>query len=322
MRLVMKEILFVFVVLPGISCSPRTRNTAMEPITFFEKPPKAERAFLSAYGSELLTGQYGIRIETEPLSFVNPDLPRELEPEILLSYLHLPSTNPAELENTRYSPASDATSSYEGSFYFLDEHNWVDLKEIRFLNATGNSILTEYDLVIHLPKHPPDEYPIVLRVQTEVKTAEAKLEAPRTVEGLGTLVQSRVGFWKGGAMYDTRPVEIELSANAASFEEIAAYARSVITQRTLPRSRMNKEIAKGLGFLADKFKMFNVSPDFTAEEFVPRRFYFYKRRHHEKPEVIIVLHHPADVGHWSLSFSGTGNGDLIWVPKSDVTPPD
>ena len=128
----------VFVGISGTSCSPRTQNTPMTAPAFFANPPKAERAFLATYGSELLDGQIGIRIETEPLTFVNPDSDRELEPEILLEYLSLPSIDPAELENTSYSPAPDRDSGYEGSFYFQGEHNWVDLKEIRFFEASGN----------------------------------------------------------------------------------------------------------------------------------------------------------------------------------------
>jgi hypothetical protein len=270
----------------------------MERTGFFAAPPKAERAFLSAYGAEELHGQYGIRIETEPLSFVSRDFDRELEPEIHLCYLSLPSIDPANLENTRFTP----DSKYEGSFYFLGEHNWVDLKEIRFRNAVGDSIGAEYDLVIHLPTPAPNEYPITLCISTEIKSRDPRLEAARSVRGLGIFVQEKENFWKSRATYDGHDVEIEFSADAKSFDDIAAYARSVIAEETLPRSKMDQEIAEGLGFLEDKFKQFNVSVNFKAEEFVPLSFYFHKRRHHAKPELIVVLHHPSDVGHWSLTF--------------------
>ena len=305
-------VMAVLASLSGIACSPCVQNTSMESPDFFATPPKAERAFLSAYGSETLDGQFGVRIETEPLSFVNPDSDRELEPEILLEYLTLPSIDPDSLENTRFSP----DSNYEGSFYFLGEHNWVDLKEIRFLHATGNSILAEFDLVIHLPKTPPDDYPITLRVQTEIKAGDPQLEAPRSFDGLGTLVQDEEASWKGNTTYAGHNVQIELSADAASFKEIATYARSVITEETLPRSKMNGEITEGLQFLADKFERYNVSANFKADEFIPRRFYFYKRRHHDHPEMIIGLDHPEDAGHWSLTFYDLDGGHLNWVPKS------
>lgn len=305
-------VMAILATVSGIACSPRTQNMPMEATDFFVTPPKAERAFLRAYGSDALNGLFGIRIETEPLSFGDPNLDRELEPEICLSYLSLPSINPTELENTRFLPDSD----YEGSFYFLGEHNWVDLREIRFLKATANSILAEYDLVIHLPKIPPNEYPVTLRVQTEIKTGDPQLESPRSFDGLGTLVQDEENSWKGSATYDEREAEIELSADARSFGEIAAYARSVITEETLPRSKMNQEIAEWLPLLADKFKSFNVSGDFKAQEFIPRRFYFYKRRHHDSAAVIIGLDHPADVGHWSLTFDQIEKGGVLnWVPK-------
>lgn len=296
----------------GIACSPRD-NTSMGAIDFFATPPVAERAFLSAYESQTLNGQFGIRIETGPLSFVEPQFERELEPEIRLSYLSLPSVDPEKLENTRFSP----DSSYEGSFYFLAEHNWVDLTEIRFLNATANSILAEYDLVIHLPTIPPNEYPVTLRVQTEIKTADPQLESPRSLADLGTLVQTKENSWTGTAYYNGRDVEIELAADTQSFQEIAAYARSVITEETLPRSKIEEEITEWLPILADNFKRSNVSSDFHAKDFIPRRFYFYKRRHHDSPEVIIGLDHPADVGHWSLEFSRIDEGGLLhWTPKS------
>ena len=122
-------------------------------------------------------------------------------------------------------------------------------------------------------------------------------------------------MWKGNATYDGHKVEIELSADAGSFDQIAAYARSVLAAETLPRAKMDQEIAEGLGFLRDKLKQFNVSQELKAEEFVPRNFYFYKRRHHDSPEVIIGLDHPSDVGHWSLTFYRLDIGHLHWGPK-------
>jgi hypothetical protein len=283
----------------------------MKSNAFFATPPKAERAILSGHQAD---GQSwcGIRIEMEPLSFSDPDFDRQLEPEILLEQLSLPSIDPAKLENTRHSP----DYRYEASVYFHDTHNWVDVEEIRFLNATGNSILAEYDLVIHLPtSSEPDTYPLTIRVPTEIKSGEPKLEAPRAVEGLGTLVQNEEDMWKGNATYDGHKVEIEFSADATSFDEIAIYARSVLAGESLPRRKMDHEIAQGLRFLEDKFRQFNISQELKAEEFVPRSFYFYKRRHHDHPEVMISLDHPADIGHWSLTFHRLDSGDLYWGPK-------
>lgn len=281
----------------------------MEHNDYFAAPPKAERAFLFADEAEAQGWRCGIRIEMEPLSFADPTFDRELEPEILLEQLSLPSIDPAKLENTRFRPES----RYEASFYFRDTHNQVDIQEIRFLKAEGSSILAEYDLVIHLIYGP--EYPLTLRVPTEIKSGAPKLVAPRSVEGLGTLVQDAEDFWKGHATYDGRKVEIELSADAKSFDEVAAYARSVLAGETLPRSKMDQEVATGLGFLEAKLKEFNISQDLRAEEFAPRRFYFYKRRHHDYPEVIVVLNHPSDIGHWSLTFYRLDSGHLHWGPK-------
>jgi hypothetical protein len=310
-------LLLLLVAVSGISIVTHIRNASMQPDSFFAEAPKAERAFLGAYGSDELKGRYGIRIEMEALSFTDPGLDRELEPEIILDHLGLPSIVPAELANTRFSPDPNEPPPlrYEGSFYFLGEHNWVDLEEIRFLDATERSVLAEYHLVVHLPKRPPDEYHIVLTVPTEIETGDSVLEPPRTVDGIGTLVHTEKGFWQCDGSYDGKRVQIELSADPGSFEEIAAYARSVITQEAITRSKLNEEISDGLALLADKFERFKVSPDFAAEDFVPCSFYFYKRRHHEEPEAIIVLEHPADVGHWSLDLHGTRAGILNWVPK-------
>jgi len=129
------------------------------------------------------------------------------------------------------------------------------------------------------------------------------------------LIQDKEDSWKGKAIYDGHAVEIELSVNDKSFEEIAAYASSVITEESLPRSKMNDVIARELEFLTDKFKRFNVSVAFKADELIPRQFYFYKRRHHDSPEMIIGLDHPADAGHWSLTFYDLDDGHLNWVPK-------
>jgi hypothetical protein len=58
-----------------------------------------------------------------------------------------------------------------------------------------------------------------------------------------------------------------------------------------------------------------VAADVKPEQFVLSSFYFYKRRHHKNPEVIIGLDHPADIGHWSLTFYDVDSGILSWVPK-------
>src|SRR5688572_19971589 len=114
--------------------------TIVQANDFFQKPPKAERAILSTYPAPEHKDKVGILIEMEPLTFIDPDAKRQLEPDILLEYISLPSLDPAKLANKRFKPGSD----YEGSFYFLATHNWIDLKEIRFLNASSNSINAEY----------------------------------------------------------------------------------------------------------------------------------------------------------------------------------
>ena len=68
----------------GTACSHRHETMPTQAPEFFATAPKAERAFLSAYGSETLNGKCGVRIEMEPLSFVDSAFARELEPEILL----------------------------------------------------------------------------------------------------------------------------------------------------------------------------------------------------------------------------------------------
>jgi hypothetical protein len=297
----------------------RNRTKQMETNSFFKKPPKAERAFLSPSGAEEMTGLYGIRIETEPLIFSDPDFDPELGPEIILDHLALPTVVPTELANTRYVPARDDTSTlgYEGSFYFLAEHNWVDLKEIRFLEATGNSVLAEFHLVIHLPILPPDEYPLVMTVLVEVEGAEHRnLGATRNVDGLGLFVEAEADLWKCRGKYYGHDVEIELSTHSKSFDQIAKYACSVIVDGAISPAKLRAEISEGIDLLDWKFKEFGVSPHFDVERFVPNSFYFHQRRHHQKPEVIIILDYPVDVGHWSLDYTGTENGILTWVPKN------
>jgi hypothetical protein len=289
----------------------------MEANSFFAEAPKAECAFLSAYKCDELKGKYGIRIEVEPLAFADTDLPGELEPEIILDHLALPSIVPMELQNTRFIPNSDQSPRfrYEGSFYFLGEHNQVDLREIRFLEATEDAIVAEYHLVVHLPTRPPKEYPVVLTTRTRIDSGIIVLKPSRQVEGLGTLVQSEENLWQCQGIYDGNSVRIELSAESTSFERIATYATAVIAENAITPSDIRNEIKEWLGILKWKFDEFNVKPDFNPADFIPRSFYFYQRRYHKEPEVIIVLDHPSDIGHWSLSFTGTRGGDLNWVPR-------
>ena len=284
----------------------------MDEASYFATPPTAECAFLGPYASNRLSGQFGIRIETETLSFVDPDCERELEPEIYLEYLTLPSIEPARLENTRFTP----DSHFEGSFYFCGEHNWVDLLEIRFLAASNNAILAEFDLVIHLPTAPPSKYRFTLRAVTQIKIGDPKLEEPRFFEGLGILSQDEENSWKGSVTYDGYNVTIELRANAGTVDEIATYARSVVSETVLSPARLEAAIAEGLRSLDDKFREHQVQVEFKANEFIPREFFFSKRRHHESPELTIVLKHPRDAGHWSLGFYGQKSGLLVWVPKA------
>jgi hypothetical protein len=295
------------------------RINQMKTKSYFKEPPKAERAFLSPYRAEEMAGLYAIRIETKPLAFSDPALAPELDPEIVLEHLALPSILPTELANTRYAPASDDSSPlrYEGSFYFLAEHNWVDLKEIRFLKATGSSIQAEFHLVIHLPTSPPDQYPLVMTASVEVENTERQdVDATRNVNGLGVFTKTENDLWKCHGNYDGRDVEIKLSADSTSFDQIAKFACSVIVEGAISPSSLRAKIADGLDFLDWKFEKYGVSPHLNVQHFFARSFYFYQRRHHPKPEVIIVLDYPVNMGHWSMTFIGTENGSLNWVPKN------
>ncbi|HEY1173294.1 MAG TPA: hypothetical protein VGH19_18135 [Verrucomicrobiae bacterium] len=305
--------LITFLVIDLWSASAQTKETSPVPTnSFFQTPPKAERAILSTYRSSEYQGQVSIVIETEPLTFLDPDSAKQLEPEIQLEHIPLPSLDPAKLANKRFKPGSD----YEGSFYFLAEHNWVDLKEIRFLNASTNSIEAEYDLVIHLPKSGSNKYPITLKARTEIKPNTPQLAPPRTVEGLGQLVQEKEDFWKGKAMYAGHPLEIEFHAKPAMFAEIATFARATLSGKILPRATINREISEELNFMEWKLKEFKAPTDLKAEEFKPLKFYFSKRRHHPTPETIIVLSHPRVAGHWSLTIYTPDSSSLTWVPKT------
>ncbi len=288
-----------------------SRPSIVQANDFFQKPPKAERAILSTYPAPEHKGKVGILIEMEPLTFIAPDAKSHLEPDILLEYISLPSLDPAKLANKRFKPGSD----YEGSFYFLATHNWIDLKEIRFQNASSNSLDAEYDLVIHLPRPSPNKYPLTIKAKTEIKSGTPKLESPRTVEGLGKLVQEKEDFWKGHATYAGRPVEIEFHAEPAMFAEIATFARATLSGKTLPRTTIDREISEELKFMEWKLKEFKAPLDLKAEEFKPLKFYFSKLRHHPTPQTIIVLSHPKVAGHWSISFEKPESGSLNWTPK-------
>lgn len=303
-------IICVLLIATLLACSPAPSQNTVNPTDFFQTPPKAERGILSDYESPSLKGKTGIRIELEPLSFLDPETKRELEPDLLLEYLILPSTDPAKLAHTRHKP----DANYEGSFYFLAEHNRVDLKEIRFLNAKGNLLQTEYDLVIHLPKSPPNEYPITILAETEIKVGAPKLEPPRTIQGLGELVQEKEYFWKGNATYAGHPVEIEFYAEPDSFDEIAAFTRAVLSGESLPSEKLDALITEGIKSIEWKLKEFD-TPAPRAEDFSVRRFYVSKRRHHPNPNIIIGLSHPEISGHWTLTISQADSGSLNWVPK-------
>ncbi|MDX1943961.1 MAG: hypothetical protein SFU86_01035 [Pirellulaceae bacterium] len=283
--------------------------------SFFGKRPKAKRAFLSPYGSEKLRGRYGIRVELQPLEFSDPSESPEPNADIILDHLTLPSIVPKELEHTRYKPNAD---DYEGSCYFMGQHNWVDLNEIRFLTANGPRIRAEYDLIIHLPIALPDEYPLVLTVSTKVEPDKHKFvpKPAREVPGIGTFTETRDNFWECQSAYHGCPVSIQLHAEPASFKKIATFAKAVLVENAITPTDIQKEIKERIGMLQWKFKEFKVRSRFKPEKFLPNWFSFYRERDANEWRIAIRLSDPADTGQWFLRFRGTTASGLEWVPNS------
>jgi len=291
--------------------------------TFFAKPPKAKRAFLSPYGSEKLRRRYGVRIELEPLLFSGPRESPEHDAEVILDHLALPSIVPKELQHTRYKPKAEksARTRYEGSCYFLGEHNWVDLNEIRFLSARGPSIRTEYDVIIHLPIRPPNEYPLVLSVSTKVESDKHKFlpRPPRHVAPIGTFTETHEDFWECQTTYHGCPITIQLHAEHNSFKKITAFAKEVIVKNAIAPTDIQKHVKEQIGGLQSKFDYFKVRTRFRPEKFVPNWFSFYCEDHPDDLRVSIGLRDPTDTGQWYLRFRGTTPWHLEWVPNKSRT---
>ncbi|HEX5106042.1 MAG TPA: hypothetical protein VFV87_19620 [Pirellulaceae bacterium] len=288
--------------------------------TFFAQPPKAKRAVLSPYGSATLKGQYGIRIELQPLVFSAPpeSASSETDTDIILDHLDIPSIVPKELEHSRYRPNAQ---SYEGSCYFLGQHNWVDLNEIRFLGASGPRIRAEYDLIIHLPIALPDEYPLVLTVSTKVEPDTHKFvpRQPKYVPSIGTFTETHEHFWECPTTYHGCPVTVQLHAERGQFRRIIAFVKSVLAENAITPTDILKEISERIGELQWKFDHFKVRTRFTPERLAPNWFSFYLDDRSDELTLSIRLSDPADTGQWFLRFHGTEAYDLEWIPHEALS---
>jgi hypothetical protein len=290
----------------------------MNPQTFFAKPPRAKRAFLAPYGSEKLQGRVGIGIELQPLLFSDPRESPETKTEIILDHLALPSIVPKELEHTRYKPKAEKSpwKRYEGSCYFLGEHNWVNLNEIRFLDAKGPRIRAEYDLVIHLPIVPPNEYPLVLTVSTKSEPDLHKFvpRLPKHVPRIGTFTKTHQCFWECQTTYQGCPITIQLHVERGSFRRIIDFVKSVIVEDAITPTDIQREINERIADLQWKFDDFKVRNHFRPEQFRPNWLSFYEDGDSGELRLAIRLSDPGDTGHWYLRFRGTTACNLEWVP--------
>jgi len=299
-------------------CGIRPRMSKKNPTPFFAKQPKAKRAFLSPYDAKKLRGRYGIRIELQPLRFPNALTPPENDAEVILDHLALASIVPKELQKTRFEPKAGRSpwTRYEGSCYFLGEHNWVDLNEIRFLEARGQSIRAEYDLVIHLPIPPPNEYPLVLSALTKAEPDKHKFvpRPPRHVRSIGTFSETHKDFWECQSTYHGFPITIQLHEERGSFKQVVAFAKSVIVDNAITPTDIHKHIQEHIGSLQWKFDYCKVRNRFKPEKFVPNWFSFY--REDDGWRLAIRLIDPARTGEWILRFRGTAVFDLEWGPNT------
>ncbi len=239
--------------------------------------------------------------------------------EIILDHLALPSVVPEELANTRFKPAQDTLPQfrYEGSWYFRGAHNWVDLNEIRFLEATGdNTIVAEYDLVVAPPALRSKSESLVLIVPTQVEPYEGEFDpgSARYVPSLGTLTESSQDFWECDSFFDEFPIRIQLRAEPDYFDNVAAFATAVIAENAITPTDIWEQIAQHMGGLQWKFDHFKVRVQFRPKELVPRWFSFYRDSDSGQTMLGIRLSDPQDTGNWYLRYRGTSAYDLEWIP--------
>jgi hypothetical protein len=231
----------------------------------------------------------------------------------------LPSIVPEELQNTRFVPDDERSNhlGYEGSWYFRGQHNWVDLKEIRFLDAARDTVAAEYDLVIHLPVSAADSEPLVLTVPTKVEPDKGEFvpKPPRHVLAIGTFAETSEDFWECESTYHGCPVKIQLHAEPDSFERIATFAKSVIVENAITPTCIRQHVEELIGTLQWKFDAFKVRTPFRAEELVANWFSFYRDDDSDELTLSIGLCDPTDSGKWFLRFHGTEAWHLEWVPN-------
>ncbi len=140
-------------------------------------------------------------------------------------------------------------------------------------------------------------------------------EGPRTVNGVGTFLQTEYG-WECEGRYGSHPIRIRLFTDDDSFDRLAIYARSLISQEQVPLSLMHEDIASGLPLLKWKFDNFGIEPNFDIGKFYPEAVSI--STSDDKPDGIdlnVFLTHPdSGTDKWILRYADGECNKLEWIP--------
>lgn len=140
-------------------------------------------------------------------------------------------------------------------------------------------------------------------------------ESPRTVSGVGTFHQTKYG-WECEGRYGSAPIEIRLFADDDSFDRLATYARSLISQEQISLSAMREDIASELPLLKWKFDDFGVEPNFDIGKFCPEAFSISTSDDEtESIDLNVFLTHPdSGTDDWILRYPDGKCYELEWIP--------
>ena len=140
-------------------------------------------------------------------------------------------------------------------------------------------------------------------------------EEPRTVNGVGTFLQTDYG-WECGGRYGSNPIEIRLFTNDDTFDRLASYARSFISQEQVPLSLMREDIESRLSRLKWKFDSFGVEPNFDIDKFSPAACSISTSDDKtDGVELNVFLTHPdSGTDNWILRYADGKCSELNWIP--------
>ncbi len=240
-------------------------------------------------------------------------------PSIILSWLDSPFDLDGLLGRSIHIPQSyDEVQQDHVTDFYYDEHLDLDDVHIDFVERDGKRLRVK---VIGKAIDPEATGPDLMDIEIDTvirfvdRNTPPVFQPPRIVEEVGTFNQTEY-FWKCEREFEGCPIVIRLSSSDDSFDKLASYARSLITQKQISLSVIRQDIRVRLSELKWKFDAFHVTPDFDVDDFCPDTFTICTSDDKmDSIHLYVFLTHPASgTDNWILRYADGECYSLEWIP--------